>query len=37
MDGRLISGWILKKLGVRMWIEFIWLRKGSSGELLDAP
>jgi len=26
--------WILKKLGARMWTGFIWLRKGSSGELL---
>jgi hypothetical protein len=29
-----ISNWILKKQGIRMWIVFIWLRIGTSNEIL---
>jgi hypothetical protein len=30
LDERMILKCILQKLGVRMWIRFIWFRKGSS-------
>jgi hypothetical protein len=31
--GTIILKWSLKKYGVKMWTEFKWLRKGSSGGL----
>jgi hypothetical protein len=31
VNGRIILKWILKKHGMRVWIEFIWFRIGSSG------
>jgi hypothetical protein len=34
VDGRIILEWILKKWGEKVWTGFIWLRMGSSGELL---
>jgi hypothetical protein len=34
VDGRIILKRILNKYGVMMWTGFIWLRTGSSGELL---
>jgi hypothetical protein len=30
VDGTIILKWILKKFDVRAWIDFIWLRIGSS-------
>jgi hypothetical protein len=37
VEDRVILKWILKKLGVRLWIGFIWLKIPSSGELLLTP
>jgi hypothetical protein len=34
LDGRIILEWIFKKQGERAWIEFTWVRTGSSGGLL---
>jgi hypothetical protein len=34
VDERIIFKWILEKDGVRMWIEFIWLRIGTNGGFL---
>jgi hypothetical protein len=34
VDGRITLRWILGKYGLGMWIEFIWLRIGTGGELL---
>jgi hypothetical protein len=33
-DERIILKWFLRKHGGRVWIEFIWLRTGTGGELL---
>jgi hypothetical protein len=34
IERRIILEWILKKQGGRLWTEFIWPRKGSSGRFL---
>jgi hypothetical protein len=34
IDGRIILKWILGKQVLKVWIGFIWLRTGTSGELL---
>jgi hypothetical protein len=33
-DGMLISEWVLGKDGGKLWIGCIWLRTGTSGELV---
>jgi len=33
-DRSILLKWIVEKGGVRVWIEFIWLRIGTSGGLL---
>jgi hypothetical protein len=34
IDGNIILEWILRKLGVRVWNVFTWLRIGTNGGLL---
>jgi hypothetical protein len=34
VDGRIIENWILKKRGVRVWTEFIWLGEGTWWQFL---
>jgi hypothetical protein len=34
VNGTIILKWILRKQDGRVWIEFIWLRIGTSGRLL---
>ena len=34
VDGRKILRWIFRKLDVRAWTGFIWLRMGTGGGLL---
>jgi hypothetical protein len=34
VDGRTTLRWLLGKLGLGMWIGFIWLRTGTGGGLL---
>jgi hypothetical protein len=35
IDGRIVLEWILGKLGGKVWTVCIWLRIGTSGELLS--
>jgi hypothetical protein len=34
LDGRIILEWILRRVGERVWVVFIWLRIETGGRLL---